>query len=318
MATRSRALDALAGALRDDAALAAEEHFLVAISGGPDSTALLVGLVRLAPHFGYRLTAAHVAHGLRGAESRRDADAAQAVARQLGVECLVQAAPVPPGGNLEARARQLRYRALRRAARRVHATRIVTGHTQDDQVETVLLRLLRGTGRGGLGGIAIRRGRLLRPLLGATRTDLRRLLSDAGLPVVLDRSNADLAHRRNRVRRLLIPVIESELNPRLGATLSAAARRWRDEDDYLTSVAASQQTRFQKGGQLSIDAGREPAAIARRVVRTWLLAGGARSDGRDIDGVLALAQRRQPGRIDLAHGQTVRSDGSWLYLSVDP
>src|SRR5439155_1077618 len=129
----------------------AGEHLLVAVSGGPDSTALLAALAQLAPGRGLGLTAAHVDHGLRGAEGAAEADAVAALATRLGVPFVRRAVTVPAGPDLEARARRARYQALARVAQEVGARRIVTGHTQDDQVETVLLRLVRGAGRRGLG-----------------------------------------------------------------------------------------------------------------------------------------------------------------------
>src|SRR4029077_4500703 len=114
-------------------------------------------------------------------------------------------------------------------------TRIVTGHTRDDQVETLLLRLLRGTGRRGLGGMRAVRGRLFRPLLAATRADVRRFLAERELSYAVDRSNADLRHARNPLRRLLVPFLTSEFNPHLGAALADLARRLGDEDDLLAA-----------------------------------------------------------------------------------
>src|SRR5947199_289960 len=174
----------LAAALAAPGGPRAGEHLLVAVSGGPDSTALLAALAELAPGHGLRLTAAHVDHGLRGVEGAAEADAVAALAARLGVPFVGQSVAVPAGPDLEARARRARYRALARVAAEVGAGRIVTGHTQDDQVETVLLRLLRGAGRRGLGAMRPARGRLLRPLLAATRADVRRFLGERGVGAV--------------------------------------------------------------------------------------------------------------------------------------
>src|SRR5207249_4056025 len=129
-------------------------------------------------------------------------------------------AAVGPGPGQEARARRARYAALAALAREVGATRILTGHTQDDQAETLVLRLLRGAGRRGLGGMRPARGRLFRPLLGVTRADVRRFLAERGLPFMVDRTNADLAFARNRIRRLVLPFLAAEFNPRLGRSLA--------------------------------------------------------------------------------------------------
>src|SRR5579875_1115245 len=138
-------------------------QLLVAVSGGPDSTALLAALAELAPERGLRLAAAHVDHGLRGPESAADRERAARLAHALGVPFCWRQAAVAPGPGVEARARRARYAALEALARETGAARIVTGHTRDDQVETVLLRLLRGAGRSGLAGMRACRGLLWRP-----------------------------------------------------------------------------------------------------------------------------------------------------------
>jgi tRNA(Ile)-lysidine synthase len=281
------------------------ERVLVAVSGGPDSTALLDALGVLAPGHGLTLAVGHVDHGLRGPESRADAAAVRALAERVGIACTVLTAAVPPGANLESRARDVRHRALGRLARELDASCIAFGHTQDDQVETILLRLLRGTGRRGLGGMAPRRGRVWRPLLGATRADVRRHLALAGLPYRLDRTNADLGHTRNRLRRLVVPLLGREFNPRLGATLGALASRLRDEDAYLEAAAALRLDAHRRGAALATAVAEEPVAIARRVLHAWLdEAAGTAVPAEQIERVLALASGargdvgvRGPGRI---------------------
>ena len=159
----------LAAALGMAGAPRAGERLLVAVSGGPDSTALLAGLAALTPARALPVTAAHVDHGLRGREGAVECARVADLARQLGVGFVSRAVVVAAGPGVEARARRARYAALGDMATEVGATRIVTGHTQDDQAETVMLRLLRGAGRRGLGGIRPVRGALFRPLLGVTR-----------------------------------------------------------------------------------------------------------------------------------------------------
>src|SRR5579862_2558880 len=230
-------LRTLRAALDAPHAPAAGEHLLVAVSAGPDSTALLAALAELAPACNLRLTAAHVDHRLRAAESDADRDAAYKLAQRLGIPFVAREAAVDAGPGVEARARRARYRALAALASEVGATRVVTGHTRDDQVETILLRLLRGAGRRGLAGMRHVRGRLFRPLLGATRMDVRRFLAERGLGFAVDRTNADLRLVRNRVRRVLVPWLEAELNPRLGPALAALAERLAGEDELLDALA---------------------------------------------------------------------------------
>jgi len=271
---------------------------LVAVSGGPDSTALLAALARLAPARALRVTAGHVDHGLRGHESDADRTAVEALAAALGIACVVASAPVGQGGNLEARARDARRGALAELAQRTGASVIALAHTEDDQVETVLLQLLRGAGRRGLGGMSPRRGRLWRPLLGVSRADVRRYLGEQGLPFRIDRSNADLRHARNRLRRLVVPLLTRELNPRLGPAMAALAARLRDEDALLDELAAGRATAHRRGDALAASVASEPPALARRIVRAWLAEVGAGAvSAREVERTLALARGAAPGNV---------------------
>src|SRR5437899_10718946 len=303
----------LAAALAAPGGPRAGEHLLVAVSGGPDSTALLAALAQLAPGRGLGLTAAHVDHGLRGAEGAAEADAVAALATRLGVPFVRRAVTVPAGPDLEARARRARYQALARVAQEVGARRIVTGHTQDDQVETVLLRLVRGAGRRGLGAMRPVRGRVWRPLLAATRADVRRFLAERGLGFAVDRTNADLRHARNRVRRLLVPLLRAEFNPRLGPALAALAERLRDEDDFLAVAAAERAHQLIAGDDLRTAVAREPPALARRIVRSWLERGARRGVGAvHVARVLGLAAGDKRGAIAIPGPARVVREGDVL------
>lgn len=289
---------ALRVALEAPGAPASGSHVLVAVSGGPDSTALLAALHSLAPAHGLRVSAGHVNHGLRGADSDGDAAAVASLAASLGIPCVAAGAPVAPGGNLEDRARIVRRRALRELAHAAGADVIALAHTEDDQVETVLLRLLRGAGRGGLGGMWPRRGRLWRPFLGVTRADVRRYLANEGLPFRIDRTNADLRHARNRLRRLVIPLLARETNPRIGPAIAALATRLRDEDALLAALATERAAVHRLGDGLAIGVAGEPPALARRIVRAWLDSRGLTTiAAREAERILALARGATGGHV---------------------
>src|SRR5438128_1897890 len=303
----------LAAALAAPGGPSAGEHLLVAVSGGPDSTALLAALAELAPGRGLGLTVVHADHGLRGAEGAAEAGAVAALAARLGVAFLRCTVPVSPGPDLEARARRVRYRALARVAADIGAGRIVTGHTQDDQVETVLLRLLRGTGRRGLGAMRPVRGRLWRPLLAVTRADVRRFLAERGLGFAVDRTNADLRYARNRVRRLLVPLLRAEFNPRLGPALAALAERLRDEDDFLAVAAAGRARELIAGEHLCTAVAEEPPALARRIVQSWLERGARRGVGAvHVARVLGLAAGGERGAVAIPGPARVVREGDVL------
>jgi tRNA(Ile)-lysidine synthase len=245
-------------------------RLLVAVSGGADSMALLLSVAELAPERGLGVVAAHVAHGLRGPAGDADHDAVRDLAREIGVEFVARRLALADGPGLEARARTHRYAALREMADDAGAAWIATGHTRHDQAETVLMRLVRGSGRRGLGGMRAVRERLLRPLLGVGRTDVRVYLAGRHVRPVLDATNADLRHLRNRVRRLVLPLLEQECNPRVVEHLAALAARLAAEDDFLDAEASRRAQALGVGECLPVTVGLEHVALARRIVRQWL------------------------------------------------
>jgi tRNA(Ile)-lysidine synthase len=207
--------------------------FVVAVSGGADSLALLRGLLDTLPDT--NLIIAHLNHGLRGAESDADEQFVRQLhgelfknaSRRLSLRCErrdVAAIAQAEGGNLEAVARRERYRWLAQVASTAKVLFVATGHTADDQAETVLFRLLRGSGLQGLRGIAARRElapgvELVRPLLTATRCEVLEYLRDLGQPFREDSSNTDLHFARNRIRHELLPALEAQYNPDLRSAL---------------------------------------------------------------------------------------------------
>ncbi len=223
------------------------QRLLVAFSGGPDSLCLLWGLTRIASELRLNIEAVHLDHGL-DSDSARRADAAAALARELGTEMIsVRLSETPPAGeSVEAWARNQRYRQLDRIAVERSADTIVTAHHADDQAETVLLRMLYGSGLEGLAAIrptAFPQGRtpVVRPLLGLRRRVLLEALADTGLAPLSDPTNTDLRVPRNRVRTQLLPRLsaaEPLLVERLNALAAAAgATNQRCEELLRTTLA---------------------------------------------------------------------------------
>lgn len=208
-------------ALRDHGLAPRGSRVLVAVSGGPDSMALLHVMALLRARHGFGLFAHGVDHGLR-TEAARELDLAESFSRDLDVPFSRTAVCVPPGGNLQARARDVRWAALRAAASKVGADRIATGHHADDRAETVLMRLLRGTGARGLAVLPPAEGDRIRPFSRARRCDIVAHIARHRVPHAIDPSNANPRFLRARVRGTLMPELE-RLSPRIVEHLCALA-----------------------------------------------------------------------------------------------
>jgi tRNA(Ile)-lysidine synthase len=255
---------------------------LAACSGGADSVALLSALAWEAPRAGVRFGVVHVDHGL-AAESGRVAAAVGVLAKELGadvVECIPVLVDEASGAGPEASARTARYAALERAATATQAQLVLLGHTLDDQAETVLLGLARGSGARSLAGMPARRDVFARPLLALRRAQLRQYCTALHLPVWDDPSNADQALTRNRVRAVVLPMLEAQLGPGIAAALARTADQLRDDADALDAAAAAAYDALAvvEGDSVELPvAGLEqlPAAVRRRVVHRAAVAVGA-------------------------------------------
>jgi tRNA(Ile)-lysidine synthase len=277
------------------------DRVLVALSSGPDSTALVAVLAGLrdAGEIG-EVFALHVDHQLRPGAGE-DVACARLACERLRVRFETTSVLVG-SGNVQAAARRVRYAALRAAAARVEATRIATGHTRTDQAETVLLRLLRGTGARGLGGIPPRRGVIVRPLIDRSREEGLAFLADLGLAWREDPTNTTTRFARNRLRLALWPALRA-LAPSSERTLARAADLAREDERALAARAGE---RVEPGAtSISLTALRaEPVAVRRRIVRRlWRAAGGGRGlEAAHVEAVLALTRSRHPGRTTLPGG----------------
>lgn len=300
-------LETLVGAGADRLGIEADAHLLLAVSGGPDSIALLHGCARLVGtgRRDWRLSVAHLDHALRP-DSADDAAFVLAAATALGLPAELRRADVAAlardeGTSIEEAGREARYRFLEEVA--PAGTLIATAHTLDDVAETVLINLLRGTGSAGMSGIPARRGRVVRPLLEARRRELRDLLDAAGLAYRVDPSNADPVFLRNRVRAELLPVLESI---RQGAIerIGRFSRLAADDDAYLDDLAAVELAqRTDETGAVDWRRPPVPAAMARRVLR--LAIGDPAPSAERIEALRAAAQGDRGGVvIELGGGRT--------------
>ena len=237
---------------------------IAAVSGGADSIALLFALFLLREEWGITLEAAHFNHCLRGEESNRDARFVADFCAHYGIPLHMCSGNVVPGEKgLEAAARDARYRFLRSLPGKV-----ATAHTADDNAETVLMRLLRGTGLKGLGAIAPVSGNVIRPMLNVTRREVEAFLEEYALAHIEDSSNGEDAFLRNRIRHRIMPLLYEE-NPRIGENLSSMALNLRLDEACLSRLASGPMPGIEELKSL-------PDAIRRRYLERFLKENGVR------------------------------------------
>lgn len=308
------------------------DRVVVAVSGGPDSTALLLALAALSPEYDLKLTVAHLNHMFRGEEAEADARWVEDLASRLNLPFVREDTDVPAlirstGLTVEQAGRVARYEFYERVARAVGATRVAVGQTLDDQAETVLLHLLRGAGLTGIAGIRPKRpvpyGYVVRPLLNVTRAETEAYCAAAGLTPRRDPYNDDLAYLRNRIRHRLLPWLAANINPRIKELLAQAAAIWQAEDDYLADCARTAYREMVREKKKAVALAGErlaalPLALRRRVVRLAFAAVSG-EEARDLDfehtqALLELAARN--GRaLDLPHGVRAERVGADLVLT---
>jgi tRNA(Ile)-lysidine synthase len=226
------------------------DHVVVAISGGPDSMALLRVMEMLSKTYGISLVMAHLNHCLRGAESEQDEQFVREVAKRRSIPLVCDRIDIPAlrlrkGGCLEEVARQERYKFLNTVLSRQGANRLALGHHRDDQVETLIMNFLRGSGISGLKGmLPVRDGKVIRPMLSCGKEEIFAFLKAEDLPYVIDSTNSQEIYLRNRIRNQLIPELKCSYNPGLEECLSHTAELLRLDDDYIQACVADILSRW--------------------------------------------------------------------------
>jgi len=314
--------------------LAAGDRVLVGVSGGVDSMALLHLLGRVAAQWNLAIGVAHLNHCLRGAAADDDAAAVGRTAAALGYPYHAGRAQVTRvkrklGLSLEEAARRVRYAFFNKVMADAGYNKLALGHHMDDNAEQMLLALLRGTGPRGLSGIApVREDRIIRPLMGVRRAQIEDYVRDAGIPWVKDASNEDTRFMRNRIRRVLLPLLTTSYNPRIVERLNRLADVMRTEEAWIAELVGAQyeQTVQQRGtGSVTLALHRlqvSAPALTRRMIRMALeeLTGNLRKIGfshiQNVQGLTETTGGRK--ECHLPGGIRAWRSNDRLILSIGP
>ncbi len=296
--------------LRKSGLIASGDRVLVAVSGGPDSTALLLALCEE----GHSVVAAHYDHALQ-TESDRVAEHVRALCSRVGVDVLIERRAVPlPRGSVQAGARTLRYDFLERARAQTGADVVAIAHTADDVVEGAVLHLLRGCGLAGLRGMPARRGVFVRPLLSVWRREVNGYLDYRGIEPLQDPANTNTAYARVRVRRHILPALERD-RPGIVRRLHGAATRAAALHD---AVAAAAESTLNGGATTRSAVAAAPEPVAAELMRQlYSRAGGAQPSlsRAHLTAMLRLAQPGRGGRgVDLPGGLRLRIVGETMQI----
>ena len=305
----------------------------VAVSGGPDSVALLRGLLELRPELGIVLSIVHFNHRLRGEESDADEQFVRELAGANGLDIRVSEADTRRVArekelSLEAAARELRYAFFGRLIQEGHVDKVATAHTLDDQAETVLLRVVRGTGTSGLSGIHPRlvvgakgpewKG-IVRPLLGVRRGEIEAYLNEIQQPWRTDSSNAETIFTRNRLRQELLPHIASDFNPEIVEALSNLAEIARVEDDFWSAETAAAFVQVHRNQRVEIaELLKLHPALQRRLIRLAAMQAGTSLDFHHSERILNQLGKAR-AQVELPNGfRAVLEAGGLRFEGAEP
>ncbi len=301
-----------------------DERVLVAFSGGADSTALLLTMKeRLSEGEIGGLFAAHLNHGIRGESANRDQRFCESLCNELNIPFASENADVPAyakatGQSLEQAARELRYEFLERARRSFSADVIMTAHHRDDQAETVLLHLIRGSGTCGLTGMKPRNGFIVRPMLNVGKEEILAYLTEKKASYCDDETNEENSLARNRIRNELIPILRS-YNPGISEALCKTATLCAEDDLLLNHLSEEAEREISDGTGFNRTAlGSLPVALSSRIVRRRLLAQDGNVTEADIRRVLALARAQTGTKIELPGGIYAWTDAKMQYIGAYP
>lgn len=285
------------------------DKVIVGFSGGADSTALVHILYCLHDELGFTLEAAHLHHGIRGAEADRDLEFVKSFCENLNIEFKYKKCDIPTIAkenkvSEETAGREERYRFFDELAE--NGAKIATAHNKNDNAETVIHHIIRGSGTQGLCGIAAERGNIIRPLINVERREIERYCKDNGLEYVTDSTNAQTEYTRNKIRHCIMPEME-KINPRITASICKMAVLASEDNDYLDIEAKKAYEKYvtEKDGQavFLLDSDLYPS-IRKRVFMKMAQKVGAQLDFEKITAIEELAEKGISGKsIDITGGR---------------
>ena len=293
------------------------DKVIVALSGGADSVSLLHALISVKEIYNLSIYAAHFNHMIRDAEAERDEQFCIELCGRLRVPLYITHADVPYfaercGESLELCGRRLRYEFLYRTAGELGGAKIATAHNLNDNTETVLMNLIRGSGIAGLGGIPLRRGSIIRPLLSCSREEIESYCAENGLEYVTDSTNLSDEYTRNKLRLNVLPILRG-MNPSLDEGVMRMAKLMREADGYLDKISLEELNNCKTEYGYCCEALlRLDSTVLNYAVKHILEEAGAPCDSRHID--LVVEKMRDGGCVDLGRG--FRADCSQGTLRV--
>jgi tRNA(Ile)-lysidine synthase len=303
-------LKKLQSAIKDHGLFEKGQRVLLGVSGGADSVSLLHALNELSAELEITLFVVHLDHCVRGKESKEDAKFVRKLAHKLKMMCVIESVDVPKlakkkGISIEMAAREARYALFGRVLRKLKADVVATAHTSDDQAETVILKLARGAGPEGVSGIAhatdIDMLRVVRPMLDVSRKEVLEFLNKRDLEWREDESNQDTLFLRNRVRHVVLPLIEAALNPKVKEAICRFADIAGEENRHMEDLAeqALGDIMDDSCALRASDLAGIDLALRRRAIRSWLSIAGVAPEGMDFDTVERIDALATAGRGSL-------------------
>ncbi|MEY8428109.1 tRNA lysidine(34) synthetase TilS [Lachnospiraceae bacterium 46-15] len=300
------------------------------ISGGADSVCLLFLLEALRERLGFSLEAVHVEHGIRGEESLADARFTEQLCRGRGIPFHLYTCDVPQRAaeeklSMEEAARKCRYEAFEEVCAGKRQAKIAVAHNRDDQAETILWNLARGSGLRGMCGMRPVNGKVIRPLLGISREEIEGYLQKQGQGFCTDSTNLSDGYTRNRLRRNILPGLEAGVNRQARMHIAQAGERLRRAQEYLEGLAARRADEISEycGEELRVSAKdfcREEEVMQEYMLRIWLdrLGAGMKDVGAvHLEEIKRLASGQPGRRLELPGGRRVRRTGGYLAFDME-